>query len=77
MYSTHTHTPIHSFVKREVIRVHEEFVSTQVFEGGAEIQLPEEILGGDKEQPVRIASFLFRNMSGILPATLGGAGNDR
>ena len=42
---------------------------------GAEIRIPREVLRGNPN-PVRMASLLFRNMSGLLPARLEGNNND-
>ena len=42
---------------------------------GAEIHIPREVLRGNPN-PVRMASLLFRNMSGLLPARLEGNNND-
>ena len=38
---------------------------------GAEIHIPREVLRGNPN-PVRMASLLFRNKSGLLPARLEG-----
>ena len=47
-------------------------------EDSARISIPREVLeGATGETPVRMASFLFRNMSGLLPESLNdGAQND-
>lgn len=42
----------------------------------AEILIPREVLEGS-EGPVRMASLLFRNKSGLLPERLEGNDNDR
>ena len=42
----------------------------QEFEG-ADISIPGEVVGGGKQE-VRLASFLFRNMTGLLPGSLNG-----
>ena len=42
---------------------------------GAEICIPREVLRGNPN-PVRMASLLFRNMSGLLPQRLEGNNND-
>ena len=42
----------------------------------AEIRIPREVLEGNSEEPVRMASLLFRNMSGLLPERLEGNDND-
>lgn len=47
-----------------------------VEEEGAEIRIPREVLEGNSEEPVRMASLLFRNMSGLLPERLKGNDND-
>ena len=37
----------------------------------AEISIPREVLeSAERRTPIRIASFLFRNMSGLLPESL-------
>ena len=46
----------------------------------AQIRVPREVLAGQgRGQPIRMASFLFRNMSGLLPQRLenNGTVNDR
>ena len=46
----------------------------------AEISIPSEVLASQEDgNPIRMASFLFRNMSGLLPQRLSsnGAENDR
>ena len=48
-----------------------------VEEEEAEISIPREVLEGvGNEEPVRMASLLFRNMSGLLPERLEGSDND-
>ena len=42
---------------------------------GAEIRIPREVLSGNPNL-VRMASLLFRNMSGLLPARLEGNNDD-
>ena len=42
---------------------------------GAEIRIPREVLRGTAN-PVRMASLLFRNKSGLLPQRLEGNNND-
>ena len=46
----------------------------QEFEG-ADISIPGEVVGHGKQQ-VRMASFLFRNVSGLLPESLSGTASD-
>ena len=41
----------------------------------ADISIPGEVVGGGKQQ-VRMASFLFRNVSGLLPGSLNGTTSD-
>ena len=44
----------------------------------AEISIPREVLDGLREgERVRMASFIFRNMSGLLPESLERADNNR
>ena len=44
---------------------------TPIEEENARISIPREVLeGATGETPVRMASFLFRNMSGLLPESL-------
>ena len=44
----------------------------------AQISIPREVLEGlERGELVRMASFLFRNMSGLLPETLEGGNNNR
>ena len=53
---------------------------TPIREDIAEISIPSEVFASqDSVNPIRLASFLFRNMSGLLPQRLGnnGAENDR
>ena len=49
-----------------------------VEEEEAEISIPREVLEGlrNGSQPVRMASLLFRNKSGLLPERLEGNDND-
>ena len=48
-----------------------------VEEEEAEISIPREVLEGvGNGEPVRMASLLFRNMSGLLPERLEGSDND-
>ena len=42
--------------------------------GGADISIPGEVVGSGRQQ-VRMASFLFMNVSGLLPESLGGTEN--
>jgi hypothetical protein len=44
-------------------------------EAGADISIPGDVVGGGN-QPVRMASFLFRNLSGLLPESLNGTASD-
>ena len=46
----------------------------QEFEG-ASISIPREVVGSGK-QPIRMASFLFKNVSGLLPENLNGNASD-
>ena len=47
-------------------------------EKDAEISIPRDVLEGlERGKPVRMASFLFRNMSGLLPKSLEGANNKK
>ena len=47
-------------------------------EGDAAISIPREVFGSlGSEGQVRMASFLFRNMSGLLPESLEGVENNR
>ena len=53
---------------------------TPIEEDVAEISIPSEVLANQEDgNPIRMASFLFRNMSGLLPQRLSsnGAENDR
>ena len=53
---------------------------TPIEEDVAEIRIPSEVLASQEGlNPIRMASFLFRNMSGLLPQRLSnnGADNDR
>ena len=47
-----------------------------VEEEEVEIRIPREALEGSSEDPVRMASLFFRNMSGLLPERLEGNDND-
>lgn len=49
-----------------------------VEEANAGIGIPREVLGSlDNEDRIRMASLLFRNMSGLLPERLEGNNNHR
>ena len=49
----------------------------QTFNGsGADISIPGEVVGSGKQQ-IRMASFLFKNVSGLLPESLGGTDDNR
>ena len=43
----------------------------------AKIHIPREVLERSDQDPVRMASLLFRNMSGLLPERLKGNDNNR
>ena len=47
-------------------------IVSPIDEDSARISIPREVLEGSAEgAPVRMASFLFRNMTGLLPESLG------
>ena len=56
--------------------IEDEFISG-VSEERAKIRIPRIALERSDQAPVRMASLLFRNKSGLLPARLEGNENDR
>lgn len=60
----HTYTYTHIYT-HTVVSVHEEFVKKPIKHKNAEIELPQEVVK-DGVQGLKIVSFLFKNMSGLL-----------
>ena len=56
--------------------IEDEFISG-VSEERAKIRIPRIILERSDQDPIRMASLLFRNMSGLLPERLEGNESDR
>ena len=56
--------------------IEDEFISG-VSEERAKIRIPRIVSEKSDQAPVRIASLLFRNISGLLPARLEGNESDR
>ena len=72
------HKPV--FLVREISLsdIVDEFIPGVVDpEERARIRIPRVVLEGSDQDPVRMASLLFRNMSGLLPERLEGNENDR
>ena len=76
---THTHTHTHSLPPSELRVMAREQKSDapieETFEGAADISIPGDVVGGGNQQ-IRMASFLFRNLSGLLPDSLNGTTSD-
>ena len=66
---THPHT-------YTVVRVYDVFLEKPISEEGVAIKIPREVLGSGGPR-VRMASFLFRNMSGLLPGSIEGTDDTR
>ena len=72
-------TPIVFHVEELLVNETEETILKPPIEGeNAEISIPREVLESARgKTPIRMASFLFRNMSGLLPESLGGTKEER